>query len=137
MTKLEVLHQEIIDAQIEIVNVELNDLIGVAVKLRNKRHIVIDKTKIKNKTHEHTVLAHEFCHLKTETLYRISDYSIVKDKKEYRCNKYMVQKLVPVEEFKRLLSDNYQKWEIAFHFEIEECVVDLAFNIYKRMGLIY
>ena len=48
MTKLEVLHQEIIDAQIEIVNVELNDLIGgVAVKLRNKRHIVIDKTKIK------------------------------------------------------------------------------------------
>lgn len=136
MDRLEELLQEISNNEIKIVDLRTEEIIGAAVELKNKKRIIIDKTKIKNRTHERTILAHEFCHFKTGTLYKLNDCEIVKDKKEYKCNKYMVQKLVPIDTFKELLSLNYQKYEIALILEVEESIIDLAFDIYQKMNLL-
>ena len=136
MEKLDKLRQEIYDSGIKVVNFNTKEITGLAVEYNKQQKIVINKAKIKNKTHERTILAHEFYHFKTGTLYRLTDSSIVQDKKEYKCNKYMIQKLVPIDEFKELLSKNYQRYELAFFFDVEESVIELAFEIYKKMNLL-
>lgn len=136
MDKLEELMQEIYDEGIQVQEFRTEEITGLAVEFKKQRKIIINKTKIKNKTHERTILAHEFYHFKTGTLYRLTDSSTVQDKKEYKCNKYMVQKLVPIEEFKEFFSKNYQKYELAFFFDVEESVIELAFEIYRKMNMI-
>lgn len=134
MDKLDNLLQEIYESGIRLKELETEEIIAIAIELNNKKTIVYDNTQIKNRTHARTILAHEFCHFETGTLYRLNDDRISKDKKEYKCNKYMVQKLVPVNELKELICKNYLKHEIAEYFEVEEYVIDLAIKIYKAMG---
>lgn len=135
MDKLEKILQEIHDANITIKNIDTEELIGFAVEYQKKQRIILNKSKIRNRTHEHTILAHEFCHFRTGTLYSLNDDEITIDKNEYKCNKYMIQKLVPIEKLKELLKKQYQKHEIAFYFDIEESIIDLAYTIYTQMGV--
>ena len=136
MDKLDKLLQEIHNNGIDVVNFKTEEIKGLAVEFNKQQKIIINYSKIKNRTHERTVLAHEFCHFKTGTLYKLNDNYIIQDKKEYKCNKYMIQMLVPIKTFKELLSKKYQKHEIAFFFDVEEYVIDLAFDVYKKMNLL-
>lgn len=95
---------------------------------------MLDKSKLRNRTHELTVLSHEFCHLETGALYKMDAPKIIRDKCEYKANKMMVRMLVPVDEFKSLLRRGYDKWEIAEFFEVDESVIDLAVDIYRATG---
>lgn len=126
---------EIHNNNINVRELETEEITAAAIELNgSKKYIVFNKNKIKSRTHELTVLAHEFSHLMTGTLYRLEDNNIMQSKKEYKCNKYMIQKLVPIDKLKELIDKHYEKWELAEYFEVEEHIIDLAFDIYSKMA---
>ncbi len=134
MSKLEELEDKLQERGIVVQEVQLEEVTACTVRMNGQEAIFIDKTKIKNKTHEHIVLAHEFCHIETGAFYRFNDSPIIKAKCEYRAHKMEAKMLVPIEEFKLLLKRGYQKWEIAAFFEVDESVIDLAYQIYHITG---
>jgi hypothetical protein len=133
-SKLKELEDKLEEQKIKVYSIPMEEVTACAVEIGGKAAIVIDKSKIRNRTHEHTVLAHEFCHIEANTLYKINESPIIKAKCEYRTHKKMVHMLVPLKEFKDLLKRGYQKWEIAEFFEVDESVIDLAYQIYRITG---
>lgn len=118
---------EIHNNNINVRELETEEITAAAIELNgSKKYIVFNKNKIKSRTHD----------LMTGTLYRLEDNNIMQSKKEYKCNKYMIQKLVPIDKLKELIDKHYEKWELAEFFEVEEHVIDLAYNIYKKMELL-
>lgn len=134
MSKLEDLGDKLEARGIKVYNIPLEKITSCAIRINGQDAIVIDKSKLRNRTHEHTVLAHEFCHLETDALYRFNDSPIIKAKCEYRAQKKKVRMLVPAKELKDLLRRGYDKWEIAEFFEVDESVIDLAVDIYRATG---
>lgn len=134
MSKLEDLGDKLEEKGIKIINISLDAITSCAISINGREAIVLDKSKLRNRTHELTVLSHEFCHLKTGALYKMDAPKIIRDKCEYKANKMMVRMLIPVDEFKSLLRRGYDKWEIAEIFEVDESVIDLAVDIYRATG---
>ena len=134
MSKLEKLEDKLQERGIGVYDIQTEETTACAVRINGQAAIVIDKSKIRNKTHEHTVLAHEFCHIESNALYRLNDSPIDKAKCEYKAHKKKARMLVPLKEFKDLLKRGFQKWEIAEFFEVDENVIDLAYLIYKASG---
>lgn len=134
MSKLEKLEDKLQERGIGVYDIQTEETTACAVRINGQDSIVIDKSKIRNRTHEHTVLAHEFCHIEANALYKINDSPIIKAKCEHRAHKKKVEMLVPIKQFKELLKRGFQKWEIADFFEVDESVVDLACLIYKTTG---
>lgn len=134
MSKLEDLGDKLEEKGIKIINISSDAITSCAISINGREAIVLDKSKLRNRTHEHTVLAHEFCHLETDALYRFNDSPIIKAKCEYRAQKKKVRMLVPAKELKDLLRRGYDKWEIAEFFEVDESVIDLAVDIYRATG---
>ena len=134
MSKLEKLEDKLQERGIGVYDIQTEETTACAVRINDQDAIVMDKSKIRNRTHEHTVLAHEFCHIESNALYKINDSPIVKAKCEYKAHKKKVKMLVPLKEFKDLLKRGFQKWEIAEFFEVDESVIDLAYWIYNITG---
>jgi hypothetical protein len=131
---LEKLEDKLKQKNVDVIKVKTDEITAAAVQLRDKKIIAINKDKIRNRTHEHTVLAHEFCHIETGTLYSLFDDEIMIDKKEHKCKKYMVNEFVPIDKLKYYIKKCYLKHEIAELFDVTEDVIDLAIKIYKQTG---
>ena len=93
---------------------------------------------------EKMVLGEELSHYKVgvlPTLPFATDYynKLIRSINEFKAKKYLTQIFLPFNEFKRFLSKNYSKYDIANEMDITEDIVEFAYWLYEPMlkGEIY
>lgn len=86
-----------------------------------------------NSTKDETIrLAHELGHCITGSFYnRYSDFDI-KEKSEYKANKWAIKKLIPKDELQAAFKQGYtEPWTLAEYFNVTEEFVIMAVNYYR------
>ena len=95
-------------------------------------YIGIDIHQINTVSEERECLAHELGHCMKNVFYTGASTLELRTQKEYRADKWAIQTLIPFEELLRVLqSGRTEAWEIAEHFEVSECFVNKALNLYE------
>ncbi len=95
--------------------------------------IGLDTQIIKNTVEEKACLAHELAHCVQSAFYTGTSPFELRERHEYRADKWVIQKLIP---FDRLL-DALNKgittvWELAEYFEITEDYIKKALKLYEE-----
>lgn len=88
---------------------------------------------------EKCTLAHELGHYYTGSIYPLFDNQdkILKDKCEYRANKYTINILIPYEDLiKAVKNGNTTNYELADYFEVKIDLIQFAINYYINKGLL-
>ncbi len=103
---------------------------SLSVSLNGKCYIALDDkvATINSETKVH--LAHELGHCITGAFYNVYSPLDLREKHEYRANKWAVNMLVPKKKLIELLKHGIEKWEIAEHFDVTEDFINLALKIY-------
>lgn len=86
-----------------------------------------------NSTKDETIrLAHELGHCITGSFYnRYSNFDI-KEKSEYKANKWAIKKLIPKDELQAAFEQGYtEPWTLAEYFNVTEEFVIKAVNYYR------
>lgn len=107
---------------------------SVSVRYGNRYYVAIDNTE-KSDAEEKVHLAHELGHCETNSFYNIHAPLDLREKHEYRANKWAVKKLIPKDELTELLKKNVAKWDIAEHFGVTESFLNLALIMYFEHGI--
>lgn len=96
-------------------------------------NIGVDKSKMENRQELNTCLAHELGHCMTGSFYNIHSKFDLREKHEYRANKWAIQKFVP---FDKLLAafrmGITELWELAEHFGVTEDFIKKAYVLYEE-----
>ena len=110
---------------------------GVALEGHGIRAVAVDPAQLESSADELACLYHEVGHLKTATLHEPGCDPIDILRGEYRCMSWVVQNLLPFEEFFLAVKSGLTEvWELAEHFGVpEDCVLD-AVKLYKNKGLL-
>ena len=108
---------------------------SVSVLLGNKCYIAIDSNTEKSEAEEKVHLAHELGHCITKSFYNIHSPLDLREKHEYRADKWAVKKLIPKNELTELLKKDTAKWDIAEHFGVTESFLNLALIMYFEHGI--
>lgn len=94
--------------------------------------VAIDPFGLNSTKDETTRLAHELGHCITGSFYnRYSDFDI-KEKSEYKANKWAIKKLIPKDELQAAFEQGYtEPWALAEYFNVTEEFVIKAVNYYR------
>ena len=97
--------------------------------------IAIDVDKLSNSTEEKMHLAHELGHYELGAFYNIFSSFDLKEKQEYRANKWATNILIPFNELQEAIESGYTEiWELSELFEVPEEFMNIAIDIYRRQG---
>lgn len=94
--------------------------------------VAIDPFEL-NSTKDETIrLAHELGHCITGSFYnRYSNFDI-KEKSEYKANKWAIKKLIPKDELQAAFEQGYtEPWNLAEYFNVTEEFIIKAVNYYN------
>lgn len=94
--------------------------------------VAIDPFGLNSTKDETTRLAHELGHCITGSFYnRYSNFDI-KEKSEYKANKWAIKKLIPKDELQAAFEQGYtEPWTLAEYFNVTEEFVIKAVNYYR------
>lgn len=93
--------------------------------------ILYDSTKFTSDRELKCVLAHEYGHCKTGSFYNIYSPYDLKEKCEYKANKYAVNLLMPYKEVWRALHRGcWTIWALADYFDVTEDFAQMALDMY-------
>ena len=94
--------------------------------------IGIDANFIKTNADEKEQLAHELGHCMLGAFYTGSSPLELRAQKEYRANKWAIEKLIPFAELiEACKSGIIEIWELAEYFGVSEALVKSAFKLYE------
>mgnify|MGYP000927219771 CR=1 FL=1 len=136
MNKIEALLDKIISNNVCINEIKTLDIKTVSIKTDDKKDIFIDKTKFINSKDLYVQLAHEFLHCEYDIFYNIDSSLQTRKRREYKIDKIMIQELVPIEKLKSLSKYELNQYELSEEFDVPEETIELAFKIYKNMGVL-
>ena len=95
--------------------------------------IAIDKRKMKNSIDEKEHLYHEMGHCVTGSFYNIHCKFDLREKKEYKADKWAIKELLPFPELLRALEQGITEvWRLAEHFEVSENLIKKALRLYEE-----
>ena len=134
MNRIEILIDKIINNDIKYIEYDTKLITAAAIKINKNKAIIVNKNKFKDSKDFYVTLSHEFLHCNHDVFYNMEDSIQTRKRREYKIDKLMVQELVPLNEFKKLLKYGLNKYEISEEMDVTEESVDLAFKIYKNMG---
>ena len=77
------------------------------------------------------VLAHELGHCETLSFYEETSPFGLRGRAETRATKWAIRHIIPRDELEALIARNYEPWEIAEHFEVDEKLVLQAVSLYR------
>ena len=103
---------------------------SLSITLDGKCYIALDDKTVYTDSETKVHLAHELGHCLTGAFYNMYSPLDLRDKHEYRANKWAVNNLIPKEKLIELLKRGLEKWEIAEFFDVTEEFVNLAFKMY-------
>lgn len=142
MTKLEEIDQELYDRGITVHNVELATTKAASMRLdsiesnESNYAIFFNQKLMSSSAEERVAKEHELAHLETGSLYSLDTSLLARKRREYKADKHMIQKILPIDELKKALAQGLVRWEIAEEFDVTEDAVKRAFQIYKNMEMI-
>lgn len=119
---------------VEYKNIPANK--SMSTEVLEKDFIVLDYSLLFNRAEENTHLAHELGHCVTGSFYRPYSKFDIRERHEYRANKWAVHKLIPFEELKEAFSKGIlERWELAQRFDVTEEFIDITVQVYQNEGL--
>ncbi|MCL2672613.1 MAG: ImmA/IrrE family metallo-endopeptidase [Clostridiales bacterium] len=99
--------------------------------------IAIDRSRMETPAREKVVTTHELGHINTGSFYSVITKCDIKEKHEYRADKWAAHKLMPFSEIQEALRSGVRNdWEMAEFFGVTEKFVARAMDIYQREGLL-
>ena len=121
--------------KIEVIQFDLRNCESVSIATNGDYYIGIDKNI--NKTADEKVhLAHELGHCITGAFYNEYSDNDIRERAEYKANKWAILRLVPKKIFIDLLKKGYKQWELAEYFEVTEDFIKKAFHLYCEVKMI-
>ena len=94
--------------------------------------ILYDSSRFATGAELKCTLAHEYGHCKTGSFYNIYSPYDLKEKCEYKANKYAVYLLMPYDEVWRALHKGlWTAWALADYFDVTQDFVQMALDIYN------
>lgn len=99
--------------------------------------IAIDPFKLISQQDEKLKLAHELGHCMTGSFYNVYSPCDVRDRHEYRADKWASHKLIDPDKLHQAVKEGYtEPWELAEQFGVTEDFLRRAVYIYQCEGLI-
>ncbi len=95
--------------------------------------IGIDSKHIETKAEERVCLAHELAHCVQSAFYTGCSPFELRERYEYRADKWAIQKLIPFDRLSDALSKGIKTiWELAEYFEVTEDYIKKALKLYEE-----
>lgn len=136
LSKLEQIEDKIINDGILLSEISTSSVKAASIKSDSNYAIFFDTKKFENSTEEYVALAHEYYHVKENAFYTFDDTLRTMKRREFKANFALIQDLIPVNKLISLLSQNYDKYEIAEELTVTPDLIDTAFKIYTQKGMI-
>ncbi|MBQ4111113.1 MAG: ImmA/IrrE family metallo-endopeptidase [Clostridia bacterium] len=136
MTKLNQIYDEIKnDKAINIYDYKMKDLDAATIEIDKNYGIFVDYSKLTNQHEEFMRVAHELGHCKTGSTHFMNSPLEIIEKHEYKANKWIVNKLLPLEEIKKAGKKGITEIsDLAEYFDLPEEFIRLSYYIYKMSG---
>ena len=124
-------------AQAHEINIDFFPLTG-AKSLSLPGNIAINEKALETETEKICCLAHELGHCETGSFYNIHCKYDIREKHEYRADKWAFQYLIPPEEVENALEKGMtEEWQLAEYFDVTEHLLHKALEYYKNNQLIF
>ena len=95
-------------------------------------YVALDRTTCDCSAQERTHIAHELGHCVLGAFYNIYSDLDVREKHEYRANKWAIEHLIPLSDLTAAVADGYREpWELAELFDVTEELILKAFRCYR------
>lgn len=112
-----------------------NSLNGTCLYNKKSCNIYLN-TEIENEIEKKCVLAEEIGHyIKGISITNLNDTDntnlSLRSRNEFRAKKWAIQKLIPLNKFKRFISRNLSKYEIADELNVTVDFVEKAYELYE------
>lgn len=119
---------------IEVESYKFNKIDALSIQDdRRNCYIAIDPFRLKSTADEKQKLAHELGHCITGSFYNKTNIFDLKDKHEYKANKWMYKHLLPFDKLKRAVKQGYDEpYKLAEYFNLPQCTVEGALKYYKE-----
>ena len=99
-------------------------------------YIGMDYKRFETSKEERVHLAHELGHCATGAFYNARSPLYVRGKAEYQADKWAIKKIIPKDDFMRLLKCGMPAYELAEQFNVTEDYIHKAFRLYIEMEII-
>ena len=130
-------YKKIEENDITVLDCKIEGLKGVIIESDGRYGIFINNKEIENSDEEFMVLAHEWGHYATGTLYRFSSDKSYISQCEYRADRKAIVEFLPLERIQEAIKSGCQTvYEFSECLGLPEKFIVKAFNHYKSMGLI-
>lgn len=130
-------YKKIEESDIPVLDCKIEGLKGVIIKSDGKYGIFINNKEIENSDEEFMVLAHEYGHYASGTLYGLNTDRSYVSQCEYRADRKAVLTFLPFERVQDAIVNGCQTaYEISEFLDLPEKFIIKAFNHYRAMGLI-
>ena len=136
MTDLNGLYKIASENKIDVDCFELNKRESLAVMDDNgKCSIAIDPFKLSSTQDEKVKLAHELGHCETKSFYNRWATCEVREKHEYRADKWATHCLIPLDEYEIAINNGYTEvWQLAEYFDVTEDFIRRTDYLYRCEG---
>ena len=100
--------------------------------------IAIDFRRLQNSMETKECIAHEMGHIETGSFYNNHSPLDIKQRHEYRADKWAVHRLIPFEDFRRAIKDgNIETWQLAEYFDVTEDFIRRTEYVYQCEGRLF
>ena len=137
MDYLTEVYNKIVDAGIELFNMNMPHGDAATINYDNTYGIFIDYNKFNSWKEEFCALIHEFGHCKTGTTHKLySPFQLI-EKHEYKANRAAVHEMLPFDTLQDAVRAGHtEPWQLAEYFNLPEEFIHTALDIYQRQGKI-
>lgn len=106
--------------------------------MENKHcYIAIDLQAIESHSELNVKASHELGHCQTGSFYNIYSSHDIRERHEYRADKWAIHELTPFEEYQQAIQEgNTEVWQLAERFNVTEDFIRRADYIYRCEGKI-
>ncbi len=80
-----------------------------------------------------TCLAHELGHCVTGAFYNMYSECDIREKSEYKANKWAIKKLIPKNELIKLQKNGYSNFDVAEYFSVTQDFLNKAISFYTEI----
>lgn len=138
MTSLKELYDVAEEKQIPVIDYQIhNDSVGALSVCDDEGDciIVLDAHKLDGTADHKVKMAHELGHCVQGAFYNQYSSFDIREKHEYRADKWAIQEVMPYDELICACEHGYtESWQLADYFDVTEDFVCRAFEIYRAMG---
>ena len=126
------LYQEASDDNIPVLLLDIPENGSMCIQADNGQCFIgMDSSMIEDDAIHRVHLAHELGHCKTGAFYNRWAVRDVRQKHEYRADKWAIQKMIPAPELDRAVANGCTTiWELSDHFDVTEDFMRRAVCLY-------